>query len=421
LKRFDESVPRQLGEILIKHGRSPLTDAKLCENLLKDYCPEHKEEISLLALAVKERIASDIFLSQDGLQRDLLRALLVKRLRKSQSLSESDARWAVESWAIAIRALARSETTDDPVESPAEVQSNPSNLWFTAGLIGQSLKPVRAIAVSPLDNSIVSGGDDNQICLWRDGRTLLAQCEDPVVALAFSPNGTLLALASGSEVHVLDVQSREATYLGDVGNQPSLVFSPGGKSLAATSVDSPCEIQVWNLQTGASRVLKGSWKGPTSVSFSPDGNTIVAADSDRSNSAIRIWDLETGTPRVLGQATRQITSVAFLPDGKRVASGSWDETVRVWNVRTGDARILAENCSCIVRLTVSHRGDRIAASSLDGRLRVWEIETGRSRIAGQCYSVNALAFTAGDQALVTGSDDGALRLWNAALHTKSIR
>ena len=108
MKRFDESVPQQLGEILIKHGRRPLTDAKLCENLLKDYCPEHKEEIALLVLAVKERIASDLVVSQDGLHRDLLRALLVKRLRKAHSLNEGDARWAIESWGIAIRAFAKS-------------------------------------------------------------------------------------------------------------------------------------------------------------------------------------------------------------------------------------------------------------------------------------------------------------------------
>lgn len=413
MKRFDESVPRQLGEILINHGRSPLTDPKLCENLLKDYCPEHKEEIALLVLGVKERIASDLLVSQDGLQRDLLRALLVKRLRKAHhSLNEGDARWIVESWMIATRALAR----QGPVTSapPPIPDSAPSTSWPKSGLIGQCPKTIRALAVSPLDNSIVSGGDDGRICLWRDGVSILSEGAHPVSALAFSPNGVLLASASGSEVHLLDLQSTETTLLGHAGNQPSLIFSPGGKSLAASSTDSPCEISVWNLQTGQMRVLKGDWKGPASISFSPDGGTIASADGDRSSARIRVWDLESGTARIVGHANRQITSVAFLSDGKRVASGSWDETVRLWNVQTGEARTLGENCSCITHLAVSNQGDRLASSSLDGRIRVWDIETARSRTIGECYGVNALAFTNDDHALATGSDDGSLRLWNTA-------
>ena len=402
MKRFDESVPRQLGEILIKHGRPPLTDPKLCENLLKDYCPEFKEEISLLVLGVKERVASDLLVSQDGLQRDLLRALLVKRLRKAHTLNEGDARWIVESWMIATRAFARANVSF-PDPAPA-IDSNPSKPWPTSGLIGKCSAPVRSVAVS--GTTIVSGGDDCVIYLWPSG-TIVKEFDAPVSALAFSPNGVLLAAAAGSQIYVIDLQSAEVMALGQVGKQPSLVFSPGGKSLASTSVDSPCEIHVWNLQTGGMRTLKGDWSGPNSIAFSPDGSTIAAADGDRS---IRVWDLEAGTARVIGRSNRQITSVAFLADGKRLAAGSWDETVRVWNIQTGEMRTLAENCSCITHL-VSNGDDRIAASSLDGRIRVWDVETGRSRTVGECYGLNAIAFT---RAVLTGSNDGAVRLWDVS-------
>lgn len=401
-------MPQQLGEILIKHGSSAITDARLCENLLKDYCPEHKEAIALLALAVKERIASDLLVSQEGLDRGLLRALLVKRLRKARTLSEGDARWAVESWGLAIRALARAESK--PIvntDLPPLTNPNPLNPWSKFGVVEQCSQPVRSLAVS--SQSIVFGGDDGFIRLLQaDSSTIVKESDGPVVALAFSPNGVLIASASGSAIELLDLESRQAAPLGHTGKQPSLVFSPGGKSLAASSTDSPCEINVWNLQTGGMRSLKGKWKGPSSISFSPDGRTIVAADSDLSNPSLRVWDVETGAARVLGRSTRQITSVAFLPDGNHIASGSWDETIRLWNVQTGEARILAENCSCITRLAISPDGERLAASSLDGRIRVWDIQTGRSRTIGECYGVNAIAFTT---AVITGSDDGTVRLW----------
>jgi hypothetical protein len=48
LKRLAESVAHKLGEILIRHGQPAFTDPKLCQNLLKDYCGDYKEEISLL-------------------------------------------------------------------------------------------------------------------------------------------------------------------------------------------------------------------------------------------------------------------------------------------------------------------------------------------------------------------------------------
>lgn len=405
MKRFDESVPAQLGEILIRHGRSPLTDAKLCENLLKDYCPEQKEEIALLAMAVKERIASDLFVSQGGLQRDLLRALLVKRLRKARSLNEGDARWAVESWALAIRALGRAKSSIVDTELPQLNEPGPSHPSSTFGVVAQCSKAVRALAVS--SQSIIFAGDDGLIRLLQPS-TLVRKYDAPVTALALSPNGVLIAATSGTRIEIVDLQSSEVTLLGQAGKQPSLVFSPGGKSLAAGSTDPPCEINVWNLQTGAMRVLKGDWKGPASISFSPDGSTIAAADSDLSNASIRLWDVETGAARVLGRSTRQITSIAFLPDGKRIVSGGWDETIRVWNVQTGEPRTLAENCSCISHIAISMNGERIAASSLDGRIRVWDVASGRSRIVGHNYGVNAMAFAG---ALVTGSDDGSVRLW----------
>ena len=416
MKRFDETVPRTLGEILIKHGRSPLTDPKLCENLLKDYCGAFKEEISLLVLAVKERVASDLLVSQDGLHRDLLRTLLVKRLRKGQSLNEGDARWAVESWSVAIRALSRSESKSpsDDVELPPISKSNPSNPWPAFGLVGQCAEAIRSVAVSPINETIVSGGDDGIIRRWLpQSVTTLRECDAPVSALSFSPNGVLIAAASGSSIEILDLQSGEVMLLGHPGKQTSLVFSPGGKSLASASADGRCEIRVWNLQTGQMRVLKDSSKGVSTISFSPDGRRLAAADGELSNAAIRLWDLETATSRVLGRSTRQITSVAFLADGHRLASGSWDETVRVWNIRTGETRVLGENCSCICRIATSTKGDRVAAYSLDGKLRVWDVETGRSRTIGESFGLNALSFTTDGLALVTGSDDGTLRLWDS--------
>jgi tricorn protease-like protein len=431
LKHLDESVARTLGEILIKHGQSSLTDARLCENLLKDYCGEYKDEISLLVSAVKERVAIDLLVSQDGLPRNLLRDLLVKRLRKNGSLGDAEARWAVDSWSLALRALIRADTLDDaelissasedPAEPPAALP--PPDPEF--GVIGQSLKAIRSVAFSPFGDSVASGGDDGTLRLWNiytgDGK-VLDEGDRPISSLTFSPNGVLLASARegvgpGEDgVRVWDLQSGECLDLGESGKRaPTVVFSPGGRRLASGSAEPNGVIRVWNLQTGQARVLKGPAGGAASISFSPDGGWIAAADSDLTNAAIRLWDLETGTSRIIGHCSRQITSVAFSPDGQSVASGSWDEIVRLWNVRTGEARVLGKNCSCICCLAFSPKGDQVAACSLDSRIRVWDIATAKSRTVGLCDSVNSIAFSTNGKMLVTGSADGTIRLWSVGV------
>lgn len=438
LKPFAELVTQKLSEILIAHGRPPLTDPRLCENLLKDYCGEYKEEISILVCAVRERIAADLLISGNGIPRDLLRSLLINRLRKNGSLGESAAQWAVDSWNRAVLNLSRAEAERSAAEgvSPGEAAPVDQGLGSTPnirdeaglslpkqsprfGILGNVRKSIRSVAVSPLGDRIVSGGDDCTIRLWqvRSGnKTILGECDGPVASVAFSPNGVMIAAASeDGSIRVWDLQSGEALTLGAGGKRsPSVVFSPGGKSLASASAEADGVLQVWNLQTGQMRVLKGDC-GPSSISFSPDGISIAAADGTLSHAAIRLWDLETGTARVLGQSSRQITAVAFSPAGESLASGGWDELVRLWNIRTGDARVLGKNCSCISTLAFSPNGNAVAACSLDNKIRVWNVTTAKSRTVGECQSVNDVAFLADGRALVTASADGTLRLWDASL------
>jgi DNA-binding CsgD family transcriptional regulator len=106
-----DELPRQkLSELLATYGRSLCDDPRRCEGLLRDVCGAHKREVNVLVSALKERIATDLLSSSARSQpHEILFARLTKRLTENLGLAEDAARWAVDSWALALGTI----TTQD--------------------------------------------------------------------------------------------------------------------------------------------------------------------------------------------------------------------------------------------------------------------------------------------------------------------
>jgi WD40 repeat protein len=85
------------------------------------------------------------------------------------------------------------------------------------------------------------------------------------------------------------------------------------------------------VETGKEiRTLEGHSNWVTSVSFSPNGKSIVSCSSDKT---VRVWDVESGKEIcTLEGHAGTVWSVSFSPNGKSIVSGSWDKTIRVWDV-----------------------------------------------------------------------------------------
>jgi formylglycine-generating enzyme required for sulfatase activity len=116
-------LPRQkLCEIISKYGRSVCDDPRKCEGLLRDFCGEYKGEINVLVGALKERVAADLLTSQTNVPHEVILARLTKRLIDDLFLAEDAARWAVESWALALGVISSNSHTkiDREREAPAE-------------------------------------------------------------------------------------------------------------------------------------------------------------------------------------------------------------------------------------------------------------------------------------------------------------
>src|SRR5262245_52400434 len=159
-----------------------------------------------------------------------------------------------------------------------------------------------------------------------------------VSSLAFHPEGTIIALGRYQEVELIDSVKR--TILGRLSGHAeqvrALAFSPDGKLLAAGGGDPAQfgEVKIWSVtDRKALRSIRGHRDNVFAVAFSPDGTKLATCSYDRQ---IKLWDAMTGKEiKTLRDHTDAVFSVIFSPDGKRLASASADRTVKIWDVVTG--------------------------------------------------------------------------------------
>jgi serine/threonine protein kinase/WD40 repeat protein len=157
----------------------------------------------------------------------------------------------------------------------------------------------------------------------------------PGTGFAATRDLTLAAYAYGhaypQKICVLDL--RDGKELWKAVASPEFVtavaFSPDGKILATADGFTKSDIDLWDAATGKKiGELKGhGWVG--SIVFWPDGKKFAAGNSDNT---IRVWDVASRKCLdVLRGQRGQVQRVALLPDNKTLVSGATDGTVCFWD------------------------------------------------------------------------------------------
>jgi len=121
---MNDIVRQKLQYVIAQYGRAICDEPKRCEALLRDFCPEYKREVNVLISALKERVAAELMTASDALPKEFLIERLTKRLYDNLGIAEEFARWAVESWAIAlVTSVLKIKVPPEPVVTQPQITS----------------------------------------------------------------------------------------------------------------------------------------------------------------------------------------------------------------------------------------------------------------------------------------------------------
>jgi len=234
---------------------------------------------------------------------------------------------------------------------------------------------VRCLAFSLDAKFLVSGGDDNMLCLWS------------VAA------------------HNLIVGFPCTT-----GSVHTVAFSPDGQTLASAGTST--HIELWSTESGKLlHTLRGHTGAVTSVAFAPNGQTFASASEDK---CLKLWQVSGWQPihSFTGHANG-VQMIAFAPDSQLIAAASTD-TIRIWSVASRKLVLVCEGIPLSkTGLVFSRNGELIATSTTDGIIRQWLVPQEAVQVGNDhTGAVNDLAFSRDKKLLVSASDDGTVRLWS---------
>jgi WD40 repeat protein len=247
--------------------------------------------------------------------------------------------------------------------------------------------------------------------------TVFAETFGSVLALAYSPDGKLLATSgTSSEIKIWDADTYQEI-LCCRGHQHWIMFvcfSPDNKYLASASDD--YLVKLWDLSTGhCVHTYTGHTDSVNVVIFSPNGKIIATGAQD---STIRLWPISNVDVQVrvlAGHRNRRVWSVAFSPNGKTLASGGEDRTIRIWEVATGKClAVWVAHASWARSVVFSPDGQMIASCSPDRTIKLWSIHTHQclQTWKGHQENVTSLAFSPDGSCLVSASSDRTIKLWD---------
>jgi WD40 repeat protein len=352
-------------------------------------------------------------------------------------LASADTDGQILLWDVRTGDIAGGLYTDNDILG---IAFSPNNRWLATAFQNEKqlifckawdLKPPKDIP--PFDTAITAfafGPDGTVAIATKDGLIRFWDVEKnvelsrvsfgeqvSVSQLSFSPNGSLLAGSSSSQIKVFDMQrlSQPPVLMQNIGYHLQFAFHPTGRYLATAGSDGV--VQVWDVSTGkAVRTLKGHAGAVCTVAFLSDNVTLATGAEDHS---VRLWNLQR-TPKniyhTFDAAVPEIVGVCFSSDGRYVAcSDPWDKHSTILD--PVDGRILQTLPGSIWHTAFLPSQPILAVPNEKFLIQFVDVTTGKPAanfpvFRGHTAPIRCIAFSSDGTKMVSGDEAGNAFVWD---------
>ncbi len=342
----------------------------------------------------------------------------------------------------------------------------------------QNMEPLSAEEVEMFRRWILEGANDDtpaEVDDMGEGNYPVYTVPPVVTAVAYSPDGSTLAVSGVNEVLLYDTVNFElkARLVGKARRIESLTYTTDGKILGIAG-GSPAqfgEVQFWDTETNTLiKAIRASYDTVYGLSFSPDASRVAFGCSDQTvrvlsvedekelikfdnhsdwvfgtifsvdgshfvscgrDTALKLVEVDTGSfvddINSSNKGYGEINTIARHPSKDQVLSAGEDRIPRLYKIFREIRRDVGNTDFNLIQayeaqsgtiegVAFSADGSRFATGSAGGEARIYNVEDGKrlASMQGDAVGVFAVSFHPNGTQLATGGFDGKIRIFDPA-------
>jgi|GEM_PF-3437938 WD40 repeat protein len=318
---------------------------------------------------------------------------------------------------------------------------------------------IKSVYLSPNENYIISGSDDNTIKLWdiksKTSVNILDIQIGTITSSVITPDDKILIIGTekGSiKSYEIKTGKNIRVFRNHSGSINLLKITTNGKYLISISSfnyeqesygqEDYETLKIWDIEENCSIKSDESHIGP--VTFNEEFlvyKTHYYTDANYYVENIIIRDIESGRTIdfLEGHAQKhstKITSLAITPDGNTIISGGGDnqndlvfideendyiaesdspESIKIWDIKESRyTDVLRGHTDLVTTLVVTSDGKTIISGSKDKTIKIWDIQSKEciNTLKGHIDSVNSIAVTQDGKSIMSRCNNNIAKLWD---------